>query len=200
MGCTGGDRRGVGEKRRPRVVTPSGPLGGGRGPGPGSSWAIAARRRLIDAAATSGLMYLDGYAVATTDLGRGRMKSHHYLSHHCLQEVCAITKPEHGASAVARGPPVLMGTSRVDPVRTRRKCRGNRAQPQVSWPPISGGAPASRFFKHASCMRPARVLHASCTRTLQAFPAGLPGEIPRVGPFSGLRTGRIHNPQSQTTR
>ena len=79
-------------------------------------------------------------------------------------------KPEHGANAVARGPPTLMGTSRVDPVRTRRKCRGNRARRQVSWPPISGGAPASQFFKHASCTRPARVLHTACTRTLRAFP------------------------------
>ena len=68
----------------------------------------------MDDAATGGLMYLDAYAVATTDLGRGRMESHHYLSHHCLQEVCAIMKPEHGANAVARGPPALMGTSRVD--------------------------------------------------------------------------------------
>ena len=98
-------------------------------------------------------------------------------------------KPEHGANAVARGPPVLMGTSRVDPVRTRRKCRGNRAQPQVSWPPLSGGAPASQFFKHASCTRPARghcgPSHCGPSR----------GDL-RVGPFSGLRTGRIHNPQS----
>ena len=125
----------------------------------------------MDDAATGGLMYLDAYAVATTDLGRGRMKSHHYLSHHCLQEVCAIMKPEHGANAVARGPPVLMGTSRVDPVRTRRKCRGNRAQPQVSWPPLSGGAPASQFFKHASRTRPARghCGPSHCGPSLRAF-------------------------------
>ena len=58
-------------------------------------------------------MYLDGYGVATTDLGRGRMKSHHCLSHHYLQEVCAIMKPEHGANAVARGPPALIQTGRI---------------------------------------------------------------------------------------
>ena len=106
-------------------------------------------------------------------------------------------KPEHGANAVARGPPVLMGTSRVDPVRTRRKCRGNRAQPQVSWPPLSGGAPASQFFKHASCTRPARVLHADIAGLpIAGLPCGPSWGDPRVGPFSGLRTGRIHNPQS----
>ena len=46
-------------------------------------------------------MYLDTYAVATTDLGRVRVKSHHYL-----KEACTIMKPEHGANALARGPPV----------------------------------------------------------------------------------------------
>ena len=95
-------------------------------------------------------------------------------------------KPEHGANAVARGPPVLMGTSRVDPVRARRKCRGNRARPQVSWPPISGGAPASRFFQHA------RVLHAD----IAGLPiAGLPGEIFGSARFRvcGLGASTIHN-------
>ena len=101
-------------------------------------------------------------------------------------------KPEHGANAVARAPPVLMGTSRVDPVRTRRKCRGNRARPQVSWPPLSGGAPASQFFKHASCTRPARVQHAD----IAGLPiAGLPGEIFGSARFRvcGPGASTIHN-------
>ena len=190
MGCNGGDRRGVGEKRRPRVVTPSGPLGGGRGPGPGSSWAIAARRRLMDAAATGGLMYLEGYGVATTDLGRGRMKSHHYLSHHCLQEVCAIMKPEHGASAVARGPPVLIRSGRggnAAATARNRRCPGHPSAGALRRP-------------NSSSMRPARVLHASCTRTLRAFPlrafpAGLPGEILGSARFRvcGPGASTIHN-------
>ena len=66
-------------------------------------------------------MYLDAYAVATTDLGRGRMESHHYL-----KEACTIMKPEHGANALARGPPVLVRSG------PQRKCRGNRGQPYAS--------------------------------------------------------------------
>ena len=163
----------------------------------------------MDDAATGGLMYLDGYGVATTDLGRGRMKSHHYL-----QEVCAIMKPEHGANAVARGPPALIWSGRSGNAAATardRRCPGHPSAGALRRP-------------NSSSTRPARVLHASCTRPLRAFPlrafplrafplrafplrafpAGLPcgpsrGD-PRVGPFSGLRTGRIHNPQSQTTR
>ena len=200
MGCTGGDRRGVGEKRRPRVVTPSGPLGGGRGPAR-VSWAIAARRRLMDAAATGGLMYLDGYGVATTDLGRGRMKSHHYLSHHYLQEVCAIMKPEHGANAVAQGPPVLIRSGRggnAAATARDRRCPGHPSAGALRRP-------------NSSSTRPARVLHADiaglpcgpshCGPSLRAFlgrSSGRPvfGSADRAHPQSTIH----NNPQSQTTR
>ena len=65
----------------------------------------------MDDAATGGLMYLDAYGVATTDLGRGPHEIPSLSPD--LQEVCAIMKPEHGASAVARGPPALIQTGRI---------------------------------------------------------------------------------------
>ena len=118
-------------------------------------------------------MYLDAYAAATTDLGRGRMESHHYL-----KEACTIMKPEHGANALARGPPVLTWSGRSG---NAAATAGNRMRPDH---PSSGrsGVP----------ILPARVQHVDI--------AGLPGGFPREGPFSCLRTGRIHNSQSQTTR
>ena len=118
-------------------------------------------------------MYLDAYAVATTDLGRGRMESHHYL-----KEACTIMKPEHGANALARGPPVLTWSGRSG---NAAATAGNRMRPDH---PSSGrsGVP----------ILPARVQHVDI--------AGLPGKIPREGLFACLLTWRIHNPQSQTTR
>ena len=92
-------------------------------------------------------MYLDAYAVATTDLGRGRMESHHYL-----KEACTIMKPEHGANALARGPPVLVRWAAAE-------------MPRQPWATVCvltthrRGAPASQFFQHASS-----------TWTLRAFP------------------------------
>ena len=179
MGCAGGDRRGVGEKRRPRVVTPSGPLGGGRGP---------AR------------VFLGNSCQETTDGRRrngridvpGRIRRSHHGPRARSHEIPSLSLPSLSPGGVRHhetrtrrqrcGP----GSSRVDPVRTRRKCRGNRARPQVSWPPLSGGAPASQFFKHASC-----------TRTSRAFPAGLPGEILGSARFRvcGPGASTIHNPQ-----
>ena len=114
-------------------------------------------------------MYLDAYAAATTDLGRGRMESHHYL-----KEACTIMKPEHGANALARGPPVLVRWAAAE-------------MPRQPWATVCvltthrRGAPASQFFQHVDI-------------------AGLPGKIPREGLFACLLTWRIHNPQSQTTR
>ena len=118
-------------------------------------------------------MYRDVYAAATTDLERGRMESHHYL-----KEACAIMKPEHGANALARGPPVLVRSGRSG---NAAATAGNRMHPDH---PSSGrsGIP----------ILPARVQHVDI--------ASLPGGSPREGSFSCLRIGRIHNPQSQTTR
>ena len=104
-----------------------------------------------DDAPTGGLMYLDAYAVATTDLGRGRMESHHYL-----KEACTIMKPEHGANALARGPPVLTRSGRSG---NAAATVGNRMRPDH---PSSGrsGVP----------ILPARVQHVDI--------AGLPGDPP----------------------
>ena len=112
-------------------------------------------------------MYLDAYAAATTDLGRGRMESHHYL-----KEACTIMKPEHGANALARGPPVLTRSGRSG---NAAATAGNRMRPDH---PSSGrsGVP----------ILPARVQHVDI--------AGLPGKIPREGPFC-VSADRTH-PQS----
>ena len=99
-------------------------------------------------------MYLDAYAAATTDLGRGRMESHHYL-----KEACTIMKPEHGANALARGPPVLTWSG-----------LGAAEMPRQPWATVCvltthhRGAPASQFFQHASS-----------TWTSRAFPGDPPG-------------------------
>ena len=122
---------------------------------------------------TGGLIHLDAHDVAAADLGRGRRQSHHYL-----KEVCTIMKLEHSANALARGPPVLIRAGRS----------GNAAEPRET---------VCVLATHHRGRSGVPILQA---RVQDADIAGLPGEISREGPLACQRTGRIHNPQSQTTR